>query len=109
VKFYDFSETSNNIYLFLEFCGDGDIEKLLKKRNKLPEKEAKVLFDQIVDGIAHLYGKKIYHRDIKPENVLMSNGTAKIADFGFAKLITDEDIETKALGTAVGTPYYMAP
>jgi len=56
-----------------------------------------------------LYEKKVYHRDIKPENILMLDGKTKIADFGFAKLVTDHTIEEKALGTAVGTPYYMAP
>lgn len=64
---------------------------------------------QIAGGIAHLYEKKVFHRDIKPENILMHEGIAKLADFGFAKLIIDEDVETKAMGTAVGTPYYMAP
>lgn len=39
----------------------------------------------------------------------MLDGKTKIADFGFAKLVTDHTIEEKALGTAVGTPYYMAP
>jgi len=39
----------------------------------------------------------------------MHNGSAKIADFGFAKLITDDDVNSKGLGTAVGTPFYMAP
>ena len=39
----------------------------------------------------------------------MHNGDAKICDFGFAKVIESGDPESKALGTAVGTPFYMAP
>jgi len=54
------------------------------------------LFTQINGGIAHLYEKKVFHRDIKPENILMHDGVPKIADFGFAKLITEEDLNTKA-------------
>jgi len=44
VKFIDFSETSNNIYLFLEYCNGGDLDKLIKSRGKLSESEALRLF-----------------------------------------------------------------
>jgi len=40
VKFYDFSETPNNIYFFLEYCDSGDLEKKLRVKSKFPEKEA---------------------------------------------------------------------
>lgn len=85
--FVDFSETGNNIYFFLEFCDSGDLEKDLKKRNKLTEKDALPLFKQIADGCAYLYDKGIFHRDLKPENILLHKGKAKIADFGFSKVI----------------------
>lgn len=31
VRFIDFSETSNNIYFFLEYCNGQDLDKLIKK------------------------------------------------------------------------------
>jgi len=34
-----------------------------------------------------VYEKGYMHRDIKPENILLSKGTFKIADFGFATKI----------------------
>ena len=33
--------------------------------------------------------KNVIHRDIKPENILRHNGSVKIADFGFAKIVDD--------------------
>ena len=108
MKFIDFSETQNNIYFFLEYCDSGDLEKDLKKRGKLPEAEALPLFKQIVDGIAYLYNKGVFHRDLKPENILINKRIAKIADFGFSKVIED-DKDQLGNNTAVGTPYYMAP
>jgi serine/threonine protein kinase len=105
----DFSETQNNIYFFLEFCDSGDLEKYLKKRGKVAEAEALILFKQIVDGIAYLYDKNIFHRDLKPENILIHQNVPKIADFGFSKVIEEDKRDTLNQGTAVGTPFYMAP
>ena len=43
-----------------------------------------------MEGFKDLFARKIIHRDIKPENILLSNGVAKIADFGFARVIEAE-------------------
>jgi len=71
VKFIEYSETTNNIYFFLEYCESGNLADLIKKRNKIPENEAKFIMKQIVDGCTFLYEKGVYHRDIKPENILI--------------------------------------
>lgn len=109
VKFIDFSETPNNIYFFLEYCDSGDLEKELKRRNKFSEAEGLIIMKQIVDGCCFLYDKGVFHRDIKPENILMHKNAAKIADFGFAKVIEEEKRDMAFQQTAVGTPFYMAP
>lgn len=44
------------------------------------------------------------HRDFKAANVLLHNGVAKIADLGFAKIMTK-----KMTGTVLGTCVTMAP
>ncbi|KRX08092.1 Protein kinase-like domain [Pseudocohnilembus persalinus] len=109
VRFIEFSETHNNIYFFLEYCDSGDLEKELKNKSKLPEKDALEYFNQISAGCAYLYNKGIYHRDLKPENILLHNKKAKIADFGFSKVIEQEKKDQSVNQTSVGTPFYMAP
>lgn len=47
VSFYEFSETPNNIYFFLELCEDGSLDTLLKQYGRLPEVEAIKLFIQM--------------------------------------------------------------
>jgi len=47
---------------------------------------------QLLRALAHLDGLQIVHRDLKPENILLepSVRAVKLADFGSAKVLTDE-------------------
>ena len=90
VKFIDFSETSNNIYFFCQYCDGGDLEKKIRESGRLPANESVKIMKQIVDGCSYLYDKSIFHRDLKPENILIHQGSPKIADFGFAKVIEED-------------------
>ena len=59
----------------------------------------------IISGYLYLKNKNILHRDLKPANILMHNGRAKIADFGFACY----DKEENCSKYNIGTPLYMSP
>jgi serine/threonine protein kinase len=85
---------------------------------------------KVVKAVHYAHTQGVLHRDLKPGNILIdSNGDPKVADFGLAKLVFDEDDvlnivgkpEIAALadhetsgpltlpGTQPGTPAYMAP
>ena len=40
MKLYDLKKTSNNFYLMLEYCNEGDLSQYLKERKTLTEDEA---------------------------------------------------------------------
>lgn len=71
------------------------------------EKAALPILRDIVDAACLLYDLNITHRDIKTQNILLQNGRAKLADFGFAKEMREKDV--RETGTGVGTILYMAP
>ena len=77
-------------------------------RGTYTERETRIIFKQLTEGMAYLHKVGIAHRDIKLENLLLGKSndinTIKIADFGLAKKVTEAD-----LSTVCGTPHYMAP
>lgn len=90
VKLYDIKKTANNFYLILEYCNEGDLAVLLKKTKTLSESQAIQFLTQILSAFQTLVKNKIMHRDFKLANILIHDGEIKIADFGFAKLLTNE-------------------
>lgn len=88
-----------------------NLETYLKKNGHIPESQAIPLLLQLAQGCNYLFDKNIYHRDLKTENILISQeGTLKLSDFGFAKMVVDEEMKhNPTTQTSVGTPIYMSP
>jgi len=67
-----------------------------------------LFFTQTVDALAFIHSKSIIHRDVKPLNILVSETTAKLADFGTSKVIFKQQYENEH--TTVRSGYTkMAP
>lgn len=99
-------KTANNIYIVYEYCNGDTLEKLLDQRKYLPEKEAFIIFKQILNASKTLSRLNILHRDLKPSNILFHDNVVKVADFGFCKTLSGVHDYTE---TMVGSPVYMAP
>jgi len=65
----------------IEDCGDE------LTADKLPEDWK----HQLVDILKELEKNGIQHRDIKPDNLMIKNGIIKLIDFGWSRLVNDND------------------
>jgi len=107
VKVYETIETEKHIVIVMELCAGGDLMSYIRQRRKLKEPYAKVIFKQIIDGLAYIHSKCVCHRDIKLDNILLDGkGTVKIGDFGISKQTEDRH---QRMTEHCGTPAYIAP
>lgn len=107
VKIYETIETEKHIIIVMELCAGGDLLNYVRKRRRLKEPYAKVIFKQIIDGLCYIHSKFIAHRDIKLDNILLDGkGNVKIADFGVSKQCQKGQ---QRMTEQCGTPAYIAP
>ena len=96
-----FCKDSGKLALVLEFMDLGQLA------GRIPLKTLAIYSRQILSGLDFLHSLRILHRDIKPPNLLHnSQGQVKIADFGIAKWLQQQE---DYADTMVGTKLYMAP
>jgi serine/threonine protein kinase len=112
VSVYDAGETADGLlYFVMEFVEGTDVQKLVQAQGRLSPEHALGITAHVCDALAYAHKRGVVHRDIKPSNVMVdSEGQVKVADFGLAKVATDDSSQYHT-GTHVhmGTPDFMAP
>nr|KAF6481524.1 polo like kinase 4 [Molossus molossus] len=108
LELYNYFEDSNYVYLVLEMCHNGEMNRYLKNRRKpFSENEARHFMHQIITGMLYLHSHGILHRDLTLSNLLLTrNMNIKIADFGLA---TQLKMPHEKHYTLCGTPNYISP
>lgn len=104
-QLYSVIETSNNLYLIMEYADSGELFHHIVLNQRLSEYESCRLFHQLISGIEYLHKNKIVHRDLKPENILLHKSKIKIVDFG----LSNTYLQNEKLKSACGSPSYAAP
>jgi len=116
VKTYELGETPDGLpFIAMELLEGETLLQLFRNAGgRLPWPRVFEIAKGVCSALGEAHGLGIIHRDLKPSNILvMTDGTAKVLDFGIAKILSNSDVsdprELTIMGTAVGTLEYMAP
>jgi serine/threonine-protein kinase len=108
VTIYDVEQQGELAYIAMEYVDGPTLDQLLAEPDPMDGGRMFSILGQTAVALDYAHSKGIVHRDIKPANIMLSDdGTAKIADFGIAKITAAENLTMT--GSIVGTPHYMSP
>lgn len=120
VSIHDFSDgrvAGEPAYIVMELVKGESLRSRLRRAGRMTAPQAVALMRDICAGVGIAHRQGLLHRDLKPDNVIVQpalhegeSETAKVVDFGLAKLrdSTGASALTQT-GTVIGTLYYMSP
>jgi serine/threonine-protein kinase len=107
VTVFELGEDRGLPFIAMELLSGVDLEALLRSGEPMLLAEKLDVMAQVCRGLHYAHERRVVHRDMKPSNIrVLEDGTAKIMDFGIAKLGASG--VTKS-GMMVGTVHYMSP
>ena len=126
-------ETTNHLWLILEYCVGGDLMSLLRQDGRLPEASVHDIARDLATALQYLHSNCILNCDLKPSNILLNeNGRIKLGGFGLSQRLSSigqaqalpqvllllsraratvrcTGLDAPPVQARRGTPCYMAP
>lgn len=114
VKVINLGDTpDNSMFMTMEYLEGRELSKALADKQPLPKATIVRVVAQIALALEHAHSFGFIHRDLKPENIFLCDTPAgsevRMLDFGSVKLQMETGPKLTALGTTLGSPYYMSP
>ncbi len=110
VRLLDQGQEGDEPFLVFELVEGRDLKTMIRREGSLPAADAAAICAQVARALAAAHTAGVVHRDIKSHNVLVTpEGTAKLTDFGIARIIEAEGVNLTRTGIVMGSSDYLAP
>jgi tRNA A-37 threonylcarbamoyl transferase component Bud32/HAMP domain-containing protein len=111
VTVYDVGQINDVPYIMMELLEGRTLGDILQAQEQLSLEAIMQIGIQLGSALDYAHEKGVVHRDMKPDNIILSSDgvSAKVADFGIARMQISGDEETTQVGLMLGTPRYMSP
>jgi hypothetical protein len=109
VSVYDWGPANGTYFIAMELVTGTTLAQLIREVGVVPPEQAASIAADVALALAFAHRHGVVHRDIKPSNVLITeDGMVKVADFGIARAITNDEDLTQT-GSVLGTATYISP
>ena len=112
VRFRQSFQDSTHLCIIMDYCEEADLAVQIRKQRQsrqfFPEGTIKRWLCELIAALDYLHCLHLLHRDVKPGNIFMSNGGARLGDFGLSKQVS-AGVTNMNLHTQCGSPLYLAP
>jgi serine/threonine protein kinase len=110
VELYSVGETDHSYYIAMRFIEGQTLASVLKRLAQrgefMPFAQIIAIVSDVGDALDYAHVQGVIHRDVKPSNIMLTpDDHAILTDFGLMMEATGGS----TLGTAFGTPRYIAP
>jgi len=110
---YDLGDDNGTPYIVMECVAGQPLDKLIRPGAdpELSMADRLGVLKEVCEALGYAHRNNVIHRDVKPANIFVQpGGTAKLLDFGIARLEKREgDQSLTRTGHLIGTVPYMAP
>jgi putative nucleotidyltransferase with HDIG domain len=124
IEITDIGQEGDLHYIVMNFLEGETFGERIERCKVVEEEIALRIARQVISALSAAHERGIIHRDLKPDNIFITNHPdfpdyVKVLDFGIAKLTTsghggaapmsESGSNLTAVGTVLGTPWYMSP
>jgi serine/threonine protein kinase len=107
----EFVAVDDDYALVMELVDGEDLRRRMRRDGPVPPAVAVNVVAQVAGVLAYLHDQGIVHGDVKPGNLLVpaDGGPVRLADFGVARRIQDENADAQAKDASSGRPVHATP